>query len=83
MRREVKTKNNERKMSKMQKRDLFNYLLRFCYAFLVDRLNCGTDAVMLTVTPVSPRMHNKNEEPNCFGPYHAFAYFPGNDRDDR
>jgi hypothetical protein len=31
-----------------------------------DRLNYGTDDVMLTdnVTPVSPRMHNKNEEPN-------------------
>ena len=29
-----------------------------------DRRNYGTDDVMLTVTPVSPRMHYKNDEPN-------------------
>jgi hypothetical protein len=29
-----------------------------------DQLSYGTDDVVLTVTPVSPRMRNKNEEPN-------------------
>ena len=38
-----------------------------------DRLNYRTDDVMLTVTPVSPRMHNKNEEPNI--EYHYFVWF--------
>jgi hypothetical protein len=36
----------------------FVFLIHSCS----DRLNYATHDVMLTVTPVSPRMHNKNEE---------------------
>ncbi len=37
-----------------------NYLLRFCYAFLVSH-----DVIIPMVKPESPRTHNKKEKPNC------------------